>query len=103
MSDDEKPDAVRIAAAPSADPRPGPKYVFPGEADVGPVSPPKTLPGADLRNASIKRIIRELETLEKTLKDGDPVQSAIVTARRKIATYLTPGAPGGGAGLRVVK
>jgi hypothetical protein len=58
---------------------------------------------ADLRNAAIERIIRELEALEKTLKDGDPVRDAIVTARRKIATYLTPGAPGGGAGLRVVK
>jgi hypothetical protein len=59
--------------------------------------------GVDLRNAAIERIVRELEALEKTLKDGDAARDAIVSARRKIATYLTPGAPEGGARLRVVK
>jgi hypothetical protein len=44
--------------------------------------------GVDLRNAAIQRIIRELEALEKTLKDGDPVRDAALRAGCK--NFLFP-------------
>jgi hypothetical protein len=99
MSDDEK--RVRIASPSGERPDAPIKYSFFNDDALG--FPPKTLTGADLRNAAIEGAIRHLEGLEGRFKDGDPVRDAIVACRRTIATHLTPGARSGGGGLKVVK
>jgi hypothetical protein len=106
MSEDEDDKQTMHLYGSSPVERPGIRYVFSDAqptASVRPSITPRELTSADLRNAMIDAVIRELETMGKRFREDDPVRDALTACRRQVAKHFVAPTPPDGGGIKVIK